>query len=128
MLRRKFFGTVKKQAQRNVSANALCLHYCDARKSHLASIKCRKPLRRPGRRPGPRWESLQRSPDPLADGEGAIAAHPKEPHPRSRPFTRLRLSPPQFFGQCKKHAQRNANTDALYVCTIVMPGKAIWRL
>jgi len=31
-----------------VSAGALCLHYCDARKSHLASSKCKKPLGRPG--------------------------------------------------------------------------------
>jgi len=36
----------------------LCLHYCDARKSHLASIKCKKPLWWPGLRPGPRWGSL----------------------------------------------------------------------
>jgi len=44
-----------------------------------------------------------------------------------------------FFGSVKKHAQRNASADALwdvskysrlafYVCTIVMPGKAIWRI
>ena len=32
------------------------------------------------------------------------------------------------FGNVKKHAQRNASADALYVCTIVIPGKAIWRL
>jgi len=30
--------------------------------------------------------------------------------------------------QCKKHAQRNASANALYVCTIVMPGKAVWRV
>jgi len=34
----------------------------------------------------------------------------------------------KIFGSVKKHAQRNASADALYVCTIVMPGKAIWRL
>ena len=46
----------------------------------------------------------------------------------------LRVQPPppgklrrKFFGNVKKHAQRNASADALYVCTIVMPGKAIWR-
>ena len=33
-----------------------------------------------------------------------------------------------FFGNVKKHAQRNAGADALYVCTIVMPGKTVWRL
>jgi len=33
----------------------------------------------------------------------------------------------KFFGNVNKHAQRNAVADALYVCTIVMPGKAIWR-
>ena len=34
----------------------------------------------------------------------------------------------KIFGNVKKHAQRNASADALYVCTIVMPGKAVWRL
>ena len=34
----------------------------------------------------------------------------------------------KIFGNVKKHAQRNASADALCVCTIVMPGKAIWRL
>jgi len=34
----------------------------------------------------------------------------------------------KFFGNVKKHARRNVSADALYVCTIVMPGKAIWRL
>jgi len=44
------------------------------------------------------------------------------------------LNPPpgnvqkNFFGNVEKHTQRNASADALYVCTIVMPGKAIWRL
>jgi len=36
----------------------LCLHYCDARKSHLASIKCKKPLGQPGLYFGPRWGEL----------------------------------------------------------------------
>ena len=45
----------------------------------------------------------------------------------------LRIEPPrkcseEFFGNVEKHTQRNASADALYVCTIVMPGKAIWRL
>jgi len=69
---------------------------CDARKSHLAFIKCKKPLGRPGLRPGPRLESLQRSPDPLADGEGAGCPFSQESHSRSRPF-RPRLSPPPNF-------------------------------
>jgi len=36
----------------------------------------------------------------------------------------------KFFGNIKKHAQRNASAGALYVCSklIVMSGKAIWRL
>ena len=34
----------------------------------------------------------------------------------------------KIFGSVKKHAQRNVSADSLYVCTIVMPGKAIWRL
>ena len=34
----------------------------------------------------------------------------------------------KFFGNVKKHAQRNVSADALYVCTIVMPGKVIWCL
>ena len=34
----------------------------------------------------------------------------------------------KFFGSVKKHAQRNASADALNVRTIVMPGKAVWRL
>jgi len=33
----------------------------------------------------------------------------------------------KFFGSVKMHAQRNASADAVYVCTVVMPGKAIWR-
>jgi len=39
----------------------------------------------PGLRPGRRWRSLQRSPEPLADGEGARCSV-LEPHPRCRPF------------------------------------------
>jgi len=38
-----------------------------------------------GLRPRPRWRSLQRSPDPIADGEG-LATPFQESHPRSRPF------------------------------------------
>ena len=41
-------------------------------------------------------------------------------------------SPPEMlrrkFLAVKKHAQRNASADALYVCTTVMPGKAVRRL
>ena len=84
MLRRKFFGNVKKHVQRNVSADALCLHYCDAMKSHLASIKCKKPLGRPGLCPGPRWGSLQRSPRSPSWwglGEGAGCPLPKNHTP-----------------------------------------------
>ena len=33
----------------------------------------------------------------------------------------------KLFGNVKKHDQRNASADALNVCTIVMPGKAIWH-
>jgi len=33
---------------------------------HFASIQCSKMRLRPGLLPGPRWDSLQRSPDPLA--------------------------------------------------------------
>jgi len=36
----------------------------------MASIKCKKTLWRLGLRPGPRWRNLQRSPRPLAGGEG----------------------------------------------------------
>ena len=38
----------------------------------------------PGLRPGPRWGSLQRSPNSPAREEG-LAAPPQEPHPLSRP-------------------------------------------
>jgi len=34
----------------------------------------------------------------------------------------------KFFGSVKKHAQGNVSADALCVCTIVVPGKAIWLL
>ena len=47
----------------------------------------------------------------------------------------LRVKPPppeilrrKFFGNVKKHAQRNASAHTLCVCTVVMPGKAIWRI
>ena len=36
----------------------------NARKSHLASTKCNKPLGRSGLHPGPRWGNLERSPEP----------------------------------------------------------------
>jgi len=36
--------------------------------------------------PRPRWGSLQRSPRPLAGGEGAGCPLPKNPTPRSRAF------------------------------------------
>ena len=39
-----------------------------------------------GLRPRPRWGSLQRTPDPLAGGEGAGCPLPKNSTPRSRPF------------------------------------------
>jgi len=73
-----------------VSANAL-LHYCDARKSHLASIKCKKPLGRSGLRPGPHWESLLRSPRPPSWwGGGWLATPPQEPRP---PLSAFQASP-----------------------------------
>jgi len=93
---KKIFWQCKKHFQRNVSADALCLHYCDARKSHLASIKCKKPLGWPGLHPGPHWGSLQRSPKPPSWWGGGWLPPPQEPHPRSRPF-RPRLSPPPIF-------------------------------
>ena len=49
----------------------------------------------PGLRPGPRWGSLQRSLDLLADGEMARCPLPgtQEPHPlRAHPFG------PRFYG------------------------------
>ena len=42
-------------------------------------LKCAKTLWRPGLRPGPCWGSSQRSPDPLAGGEGAGCPLPKNP-------------------------------------------------
>jgi len=51
----------------------------------------------------------------------------QEPHPLLA-FQASPVPTPNFFGNVKKHAQRNASADALYVCSIVMPGKAIWRL
>ena len=76
---KKYFWQCKIARTAKCQTGILCLHYCDARKSHLASIKCKKPLGRPGRRPGPRWESLQRSPGPIADGEGAGCPLPNNP-------------------------------------------------
>jgi len=38
---------------------------------------------RSGLRPEPRWGSLQRSPDPLAGGDGAAAPSPRTPPPLS---------------------------------------------
>jgi len=46
---------------------------------------------RSGLRPEPHWGSLQRSPDPLAGGEGAAA-----PSPRTSPAVGLSLPPPHF--------------------------------
>ena len=46
----------------------------------------------------------------------------------SNPLPPRKVEKEIFFGDVKKHAQRNASADTLYVCTIVMPGKAIWRL
>ena len=40
---------------------------------------------RPGLRPGSRWGSLQRSPRPLAGGEGARCPLPKNPNPALGP-------------------------------------------
>ena len=34
----------------------------------------------------------------------------------------------KIFDSVRKHTQRYVSADSLYVCTIVMPGKAIWRL
>jgi len=45
--------------------------------SGVNRLKCKKPLGRPELHPGPRWESLQRSPGPLANGEGAGCPLPK---------------------------------------------------
>ena len=45
---------------------------CDAKKSHLASIKCKKPLGRPGIRPDPDGGAYSAPPDLLTDGEGAV--------------------------------------------------------
>ena len=46
---------------------------------------------------------------------------------------RIQILPPKNVGEkflavSKKHAQRNVSAHALYVCTTVMPEKAIWRL
>ena len=45
----------------------------------------------PGLCPGHRWGNLQRSPEPLADGQGARCPLPRT-HPRSRTFG------PRFYG------------------------------
>jgi len=51
-----------------------------------------KPLGGRGLRPVPIRGSIQRSPNPLAGGEG-LAAHPQEPHPRSGPSGLANTSP-----------------------------------
>ena len=51
-------------------------------------------------------------------GGGGLRVHPPFPEMLTR----------KIFGNVKKHPKRKASADALYVCTIVMPGKAIWRL
>ena len=44
----------------------VCVCVCDDRKSHLASIKCKKPLGWPGLCTRPGWKRLQRSPRPIS--------------------------------------------------------------
>jgi len=51
----------------------LCLHYCVARKSHLASIKCKKPLGRPGLRPTPGCESWKHFCHWMSNGAGKFS-------------------------------------------------------
>jgi len=68
-----------------------------------ALLQRKKTLRRPRLRPGPRWVSLQRSPKPLAGGEGAGCPSTK-PHPRSRPFG------PRF--SCPDSRMKNTLRDA----------------
>jgi len=51
-----------------------------ATRCHIFRLKCAKIRFRLGLRLRPRWGSLQRSPDPLAGGEG-LAAPPQEPYP-----------------------------------------------
>jgi len=46
------------------------------RRAVLGTPKCEKSVGRPGLRPGPRWGSLQRSPRPLAGGEGLRGGFP----------------------------------------------------
>jgi len=85
-----------------------------ARKSHLASIKCKKTLWRPGLRPGPRTRRYYNAiPDPLAGGEG-LAAPFQEPHPRSRPFRSLALALHLLLWYDKD------SRLAVYVCSIVV--------
>ena len=116
-----FFGNVKKHAQRKASADALlCLHYCDVRKSRLASIKCKKPLGRPSSAPDPAGRAYSAPPDPLADGEGAGCPLPKNPIPAFRPH----LSPPPNFQlvvkvvMCSRGAEplRSRRTKILIQC------------
>jgi len=94
--KKTIFWQCKKRPAKCERWRTVCLHYCDARKSHLASIKCKKPLGRPGLCPGPRWESLQRSPRPASWWANELAAPSPKTPPRSRPF-RPRLSPPPNF-------------------------------
>ena len=47
-----FWQCIKARPAKCERWRTLCLHYCDARKSHLASIKCKKPLGQPGYRWG----------------------------------------------------------------------------
>ena len=85
-----------------------------ARKSHLASIKCKKTLWRPGLRPGPRTRRYYNAiPDPLAGGEG-LAAPFQEPHPRSRPFRYRALALHLLLWYDKD------SRLAVYVCSIVV--------
>ena len=91
-----FWQCIKARPAKCERWRTLCLHYCDARKSHLASIKCKKPLGRPGLRPRPYWGSLQRSPRPPSRWGGGWLPSPQERHPRFRPF-RPHLSPPPNF-------------------------------
>ena len=53
------------------------------RRRHLVMLKCAKTLWQPGLCPGPCWGSSQRSPDPLAGGEGLAAPSPRTPPPLS---------------------------------------------
>ena len=81
----------------------------NARKSHLASTKCNKPLGRPGLRPGPLWGSLQRSPRPFSWWGGGWLPLPKNLTPalafQASGFGPLGLaSSPRIF---KPHPKQN---------------------